>query len=355
MKTMWSDCLKAIDAANRVAVFMHCNADGDAIGSAYALAAALLRGGKAVCVFTEEIFEEKLSFLVYDKAATAYLGLPLPGGGVDEDFCFLNGAEASGFNADVGIAVDCATAGRMSPACRAVFEGCPVKIKIDHHLPCEGSEFADINISDPKWAATAEGLWQLIALYCDGKRCDAPDYDIAVRLYTAILTDTGRFVYTNTTGNTLRTAAELVDITGTDLNWIARRTYDIKKPRVVKLLAEGYAKAESFFEGKVIFLILEKEDFERAGALISDSNVLPPELMNVEGAEISVFAKPSGQTSGSGETSYKISMRSTKRYNVACICSLFGGGGHACSAGCTFYGCAEELKKKILEEIGKII
>ncbi len=336
---MWNDCFELIEKANRIAVFMHRNADGDAVGSAYALAVALSRAGKAVCVFSGEDYPENLKFLVYeDSVETVYL---TPENSCDEDIGSF----------DLGIAVDCATLERIAPVCRGVFESCTSTVRIDHHLPCEGSEFATVNIADPSWAAASEGLWDFIREFCDGIRCPRPDYDIAIRLYTGILTDTGRFVYTCTTGNTFRVVGELVDITGTDLNWIARSLFDLKKPEVTKLIAKAYNNAELFFDGKAVYVYLSLNDFEEIGAMQSDSNAVPPALINIEGVEIAVFARQFSD----GSDGNKISMRCSSRYNVAEICNIFGGGGHACASGCSIHGEPETVKKAVLAEIEKII
>ena len=340
MKTKWTDCLEVIRQAKSVALFAHRNADGDALGSLYALAVALSRGGKDVCVFTEEIFDEKLSFLVSENVRTVFLEKDETGGVRDKNA--------------LGIALDCADAERMSPLCREVFDACSYKIKIDHHLPGEHADFADINIADPSWAATAEGLYELLSLYCDGRAVPLMDREIAIRLYTGILTDTGRFIYSNTTGNTLRTAAALVDITGSDLTWIARSLFDIKTPRAARILAAAYEKAEFLLGGKVVFLWLTPADFERAGADLSDAEAIVSTLLNLERAEVSVFAKPqvlpAGADAAETEEIYKISARSTEQHNVAAFCARFGGGGHKCAAGCNFTGSAELLKQAVISE-----
>lgn len=350
MRTMWNDCLTLIEKAKRVAVFSHRNTDGDALGSAYALAASLARGGKAVCVFTGEEYPDNLQFLVYedDGVKTVRLCEPTEKNCTDSPLC---DTVPSPDAFDLAVAVDCATAERIAPRCREVFMNCPAKIRIDHHLPCEGSDFADVNIADSSWAAASEGLWDFLKIYCDGVRCKKPDYEIAVRLYTGILTDTGKFVYTSTTGNTFRTVGELVDITGSDLNHIARSLFDIKKPRVTKLISKVYSEVELLFGGRVAYVYLSLEDFEAAEALQSDANAIPPALMNIEDVEIAVFARQYAD----GSDGRKVSMRCVSGYNVAEICNVFGGGGHACASGCSLHGTPESVREKIIKEIEKII
>lgn len=352
MKVNWSDCLSAVRQAKSIALFAHRNADGDALGSVYALAVALSRGGKDVCVFTEEIFDEKLHFLMSETVRTVLLVKDGAGKLLDK-----NAADSEIPQSALGIALDCADADRMAPLCRAVFDTCGYKIKIDHHLPGEHADFADINIADPAWAATAEGLYEFLLLYCDGKAVPFIDREIAIRLYTGILTDTGRFVYSSTTGNTLRTVAALVDITGSDLTWIARSLFDMKTPCAARLLAAAYEKAELLLGGKVVFLWLTPADFEKAGAALSDADAIVSTLLNLEGAEVSVFAKPQtisaapGTLAETAETElYKISARSTEQHNVAAFCAKFGGGGHKCAAGCNFTGNAELLKQAVISE-----
>ena len=341
MRTKWIDCLNEIENANRIAVFMHKSVDGDAVGAAYALATALMRGGKAVCVFIGEKCPDDLEFLINRDVMT-----------IQTEISQLESQMWSEVY-DLAIAVDCATADRMSSACKEIFLQIPKSIRIDHHLPCEGSDFADVTVADPAWSAASEGLWEFVKIYCDGQKSPLPDYDIAVKLYAGILTDTGRFVYSSTTPDTFRTVAELVEITGNDLNWIARRLFDEKPERVTKLLATAYKKAERLYDGKVTYLYLSRRDFAKAKAVAADANAVPPALMNIMGTELAVFAREIVRSDGSREV--KVSMRSTTAYNVAEICNAFGGGGHACAAGCSVAANAKNVKKAILAEIKKIM
>lgn len=251
----------------------------------------------------------------------------------------------------------------MSPLCREVFEACPRTVKIDHHLPGERSDFADLNFADPSWAATAEGLYAFLTRFCDGVTAPLPDREIAIRLYTGILTDTGRFVYSNTTGNTLRTAAALTELAACDLSGIARSLFDRTTRRAAAMLATAYRRAEFLLGGKAVFVWLRPADFERAEAELADADAVVSALLNLEEAEIAVLAKPrslsaeetpdgkapDGKAPG-GKAEYRISVRSTERYNAAAFCKKFGGGGHRCAAGCSFRGSAAALRRAVLAE-----
>ena len=206
----WDRVSDLLTAAESVCIFTHTNPDGDAVGSATALAIALTRLGVDAHVFLKEPPSYEIRYLLKDDA---------------EGLAFTDGTKhlKIGKNS-ICVAVDTANRSRFEKCFEEVLDRFRTIVKIDHHLPSEGGNYGDFEFTDPAWAATCEGLFPLLERLL-GRKNLSVDYAVAIRLYTGILTDTGRFTYTNTTGNTLRTVASLVDVTGSEIDWVAKVNY----------------------------------------------------------------------------------------------------------------------------------
>lgn len=314
-------------SAAHIYIFTHASLDGDALGSVGALILALRKAG----------YDNSLAIIgEYPPKRLAFL-LPPKG-----TFAYANEINLAGTKEDLAILVDCANMGRLSEESKRIAEGCGKKIKIDHHLPCEGSDFADLDFTNSKWAATCEGLHKIIKDI---------DYEIGIRLYTGILTDSGRFTYSCTTGETLRTVAEIVDVIGTCNTWVSETTFDKKPASTFKLHAIAFEKMKSFADGKFTACYLTVDDFRRAGAEINECQAIVAELLKVDGAVMSFFLRPNTLTDDC--TEFRVSMRSSEPFDVGSICQKFGGGGHKCASGATQVGDGDEIFEKIIAEAVK--
>ena len=340
----WNECITQISNASSVSLFPHIHADGDALGSVFALAISLRRMGKTVKIFLCDKPEQMLEFLVPDKDF-----------GVD---IFVSDDMGSGAlkkyienPCDIAIGVDCATPARMDD-CYAVYAASPVKIKIDHHVESEDGMFGDFSYVYPKWAASGEAIWLLL----NAMNCEI-DKEVAIRLYTAILTDTGRFIYSNVTPLTFSIASELIRVTGSDVTWIARRVYDMKPQRMIRLLSKVYASIDYFEDGRIAYVYVPNKMFDEAGALLEDSNAISSMMRDIEGVEVSIFVRDGkhGALADDDKSlpALKASMRSNENCDVAKVAFVFGGGGHVRAAGLSFAGDESVLKEKLLAEVRK--
>lgn len=314
--TDWSNAIYEINRADRIAVFTHTGADGDAISSAFSLAIELKKAGKDVSVILEEAINDKLKFLTHDEIKTYVI--------------------ESNEVYDLSIAVDCGDLKRLGRRVDC-FRKSPVTIKIDHHI--SEDDFGQLNYTDTNWSATCVACWGLIkALY--GKVSD----EACKRIYTGIFTDTGGFRFSNTNAEAHEIAAEIINQIG-EMSEIGRM-FSIKKISMIKLYTTALAKIEYFCNNKIVYLYLKKEDYENAGAEEEDGEGLSGYLRDIEGVDTSVVVKP-----GTNEGELKISMRSYQLCDVAQIASDFNGGGHKRAAGFTFAGSENELKPKIIEKL----
>ena len=331
-----NECIEKINNAASVSLFPHVHADGDALGSVFALARAIKKTGKTVRVFLCEKPEDDLLFLVPENS----LGIEIN--------VYSNDADINNFDvSELAIGVDCATKERMD-GWHEIYKKSPFKIKIDHHIPGENSDFGDLNIVNPIWSATGEAIWHLL----DTMGAEI-DYKMALCLYTAILTDTGRFIYSNVTSDTFEIASKLIQITGSDVTWVARRVYDVKPQRTIRFLSAAYSRIEYFEDGKIAYVYIPNSVFSETEAYVEDSNALSSIMRDIDGVKVSIFVRDAKNScTDSCGSSYKVSMRSSAECDVAAVASVFGGGGHVRAAGLSFTGTEKELKEKLLKEVG---
>lgn len=317
----WDRAVSIIKSSLNIALYTHISSDGDALGSTFGIALILQSMGKDVTVFMEEPPETRLQFLCNEKVK------------------FVIGEPGTAYVPDLSISLDCGDAGRLGKRYDS-FKRAYFTINIDHHLNTQ--EFADINIYDPTWSATCEAIWELsdflgIML----------DMESAMLIYTGILTDTGSFAYSNTTARTHYIAAHLKEILG-DTSYLYRKVFEMVTPQCLRIQGRTFNKVEYFHEGRIAYLCILDEDYMETGANEEDIQSLSNILRSIKGVDTGVLVKPN-------LNGYKISMRSSQLCDVAAVAAIFGGGGHKRAAGFIWHGEPDELKKLLIEELGKAI
>ena len=312
----WSRATELIRQSGSFAIGTHIRPDGDAIGSLLGLALALEKSGR------------RASALVADPAPPSYR--------------FLPGAERllslpPEWTAEVGIAVDCDGIGRLGSLAPA-FAALPHLIDVDHHQT--EHLFGEVQLIDPRAAATGEIVYHLL------RRAGLPiDAEVATCLYTAILTDTGRFCFGNTTASALRLAGELVKA-GAQPERIARRIYEDRSIAATHLLGLALSRLSAELEGWLVTSTLTQQDFARTNAAPSDTEGIIDHLRAIGGPRVAMLlVEPNHE-------GVRISLRSDGSVDVSEIALRFGGGGHRMAAGCTVPGRAEEVRRRIIDAIG---
>lgn len=310
MKMNWTFLRKAIGEAEHIVLLPHIYADGDALGSSGALALFLQAQGKRVTIAIEEAVQDKLSFL----CTKTGLNFVLP--------------ETEIPTADLAIAVDVSDYARLGSR-RILFDNARVQARIDHHGV--SGDFASITVCNPAWAATAEGIYDLLT-----EMHAAWTVPMAICIYTGLVTDTGCFAYSNVHPETMQAAAAMLEIAG-DLSWIYRATFENKTKSSIALTAIAYEKTLYEADGHIAYLRLDSEDYVRADATDEDSEGFSAMLRAIEGVHVSIFVRD-----GRAPGQYRISLRSDETCDVAKVAGEFGGGGHARAAGITFAADSEE-------------
>jgi bifunctional oligoribonuclease and PAP phosphatase NrnA len=221
--------------------------------------------------------------------------------------------------------LDCASLARGG--CQLFGEGLTLTT-IDHHQDNPGN--ADLNLIEPEAASTSVILYELF------RAGRFPiDVQIAASLYVGLVTDTGRFQFSNTNVQAHRTAAELQAL-GVDVAAIAREVYESVPLPKLRLLGRALEHLEVKHGGVVITSWLRDEDFVATGADGSHAEGIIDTLRTARGATVAVLARDRRRDGGL-ET--KVSLRSTDgRVDVAAIAALKDGGGHKQAAGFTMAG-----------------
>jgi phosphoesterase RecJ-like protein len=305
---------------DRFVVTSHDNPDGDAVGSLLAAHLALQSLGKDTVMVL---------------GGTA----PLPG-----EYRFL-GLEEHGLlreappdtPARVLVAVDCAQENRIVETRLA--EEARLTVNVDHHH--DNTRFGDVNLVVADASSTAEVLADLFA-----ELPVALTPQIAEALYTAVVTDTGRFQYSNTTPKALRLASELVE-SGANVSKVFVEVYESTPFPKLKLLARALEHARELAGGRIVVSELRRADFDAAGAEEPYSEGIIDHLRAVDGAELVALVRelPAGASSAR-----KGSLRShPDGVDVSAIARSFGGGGHRRAAGFSTDLEMEDITRRIVE------
>ena len=307
----------ALRAHDRFLVVTHENPDGDALGSMLAMTVALRSLGKD---------------------AVMYLGgaAPLPREYSLMHFDGLARELPADADERVLVAVDCAKADRMGPD-PAPVERTTTVVNIDHHH--DNTRFGDVNLIVADASSTGEVLRDVFREL--GVELTS---DIAEPLYIALVTDTGRFQYANTTPKSLRLAAELVEA-GADIHAVFQQVYESVDFAKLKLLARALERATVLEGGRIVVSYLIRTDFADVGAAEPYSEGIIDYLRAVEGSELAVLIREPPRDEG---PTRRVSLRaSVDELDVSAIARLFGGGGHRQASGFSSEASVDEIVERI--------
>jgi bifunctional oligoribonuclease and PAP phosphatase NrnA len=296
--------LAELRRASKLVVLTHEHPDGDALGSLSAMQEILSGLSKDSVMFIDP-----RDFPLPHE----YSFLPLPK---------LIGAPPSDVEERTIVFLDCGNLERTAEAFQR--PGAHI-INIDHHH--DNTRFGTINHVRPGASCTAEILWDL--MHGLGATLTPT---IGEALYVGLITDTGRFMYENTTARAHVMAAGLIEA-GVDVHGIYRRVYEDVPAGKLALLARGLANIERYDDGRLTVSTLSAGDFDAAGAAESYSEGLVDHLRAVQGTAIAALVRER-LSNGDGRGPQKVSLRaSDDRVDVSRIARAQGGGGHRQAAG----------------------
>jgi phosphoesterase RecJ-like protein len=315
-----ADVVERIRGAQRVLTIGHQNPDGDALGSALAVALAVEQlGGRATPVCS-------------DPVPAMYRFMPH----VDR----VRQDPEQGMNYDLIVVGDCGDLERIGSVVgrhAELFGRVPI-VNIDHHISNKG--FGVVDWIDPSAAATCEMATLLMPAL--GLSLDAADGAIAANLMTGVVIDTANFQHPNVTPRTLRVAAELV-AAGAPLSDTARLIYRTKPNRQLKLFGLVLSRLEEDLDGRLVWASLYESDYATADATVDDTEGLSDLVSQSATGEIVIMFRQSASRT-------KISVRTREGGPDATVLTgLFGGGGHARAAGATVEATIEDAIPQVLD------
>ena len=305
------ECANWLKANDNYLILTHVRPDGDTIGSASALCYALRKIGKNAALFNNPQFGDAYPW-------------------ISDPF-----VAPEGFKYDHVVACDIADTTIFSKG----FEG-EVDVCIDHHP--SNSFFAKETLLKADKASCGEIIMEVVKELC------GLDKEVADILYVAVSTDTGCFVYGNTTAETLRAAAELCDA-GARNTYLNKMLFRTSSKERLKLEGMVFSSFRYYHEGKTVFAVITQDMLKESGAKEKDCIDLASLAGRVEGALTSITVKetPEGDS--------KVSVRTNGIVNANDICKQFGGGGHAMAAGCAVKKDVNTTVELLAEAVAKAL
>ncbi len=301
----FSECVEFLKSSDRFEIYTHTHPDGDAIGSSFALAAALKKLGKkarVVCLDT------------------------LP-----EVFSYIYSVENEAFEAETTVTVDVAD--------RTLLGDFPedkvIDLALDHHK--NNRTLAKKLFCDPERAACGEIVFDIITSL--GVELDRY---IAECLYTALATDTGCFKFSNANSRTFETVAKLCRYAENgNFGYLNVPLFITKSPAKLRLETQVLSEIRYYFEGRVALVAVTDELLKKAGVCEADTGGIEQLAKIPEGVVLGITLKER-------EGGFKVSMRSSDSLDCSLICAHFGGGGHHSASGCFISAPLEEAVKTII-------
>ncbi|MBW2557294.1 MAG: bifunctional oligoribonuclease/PAP phosphatase NrnA [Deltaproteobacteria bacterium] len=313
---MFDRAIEVINSCSTFLIVSHVRPDGDALGSELAMYNVLRGMGKDVVVYNQDETPAMYEFLPGSRNIVHSLD------------------SVNGF--DAVFVLDCSDIERVGDKNNRIGSIKNI-VNIDHHVSV--GTFSEILLVDSTASSTGEIIHRLLK-----KMGIAINGDIATNIYTAILTDTGSFHYSNTGSDTFRAAADLVD-KGANCRYIAEKIYEARPATQIRLMGKALDTLE-FYEGKKVgFIYVTQEMLRKEGALPEHTEGFVDIVRSIQGVEIAACYYEVSRNR------FKISLRSKGKANVEKVAGKLGGGGHKNASACRIEGSIKAVKGKVLGAI----
>lgn len=301
----------------------HVRSDGDALGAQLAFHLLLRKMGRR-------------SHVVCD-------------GGAMRDYRFLPGSDRVGSGPKdlrpaygAVFTFDSGSWERMERVSGALRRDRLTVVNVDHHASNE--RYGDLNWIDPSFSSCGEMVWEIVK--ASGVR---PDRDIAACVYTGIVTDTGRFSFSNTTSGTHLRAAELLrcGVRPADVHrWLFRE----RSPEQLRFAAECLTRIRLAGGGRVGWLSISRRLVSRAGFNPGDTQEYIDQAKSIRGVRLAVLLR---ETAEPGKI--KVSFRTEPGIDGIALAARWAGGGHARASGATFRGTLAEAEREVIREAVRFV
>ena len=314
---MLSQVVELIEQKHRFMITAHVRPDGDSLGSSLALYWIL------------KALEKDAVVIMRDRVPRAYRSLP----GADDVVVLPEVTEMF----DGAFVIECSDMDR--PGLIGLEK--QHVVNIDHHSTT--ALFGNVNWIDSTASAVGEMVYNL---------CKAlgvtPTREIATCVYTALLTDTGSFHFSNTTERTFKIASELVK-RGVEPAKVSQALFYSYPYSKIKLLGLALATLERDASGHVATVRVSLADMAEADASEEDADGIVNYALSIGEVDAVAFFKELEPDL------YRVSLRSKGKINVARVAERFGGGGHKNASGCTLRGPLDETSAEVVERLKEAV
>jgi phosphoesterase RecJ-like protein len=313
---------KVLSQAKNILVTSHQDPDGDSVGSQMALIAYLQKKKKRVVAVNQGKMPNKYRFLD-PKGIIQEASEPLPD-----------------FVPDAAFVVECPSLKRIG-CVQKLLRPETVIVNIDHHPRNE--KFGKVNWLDAKASAVGEMIYDFLVA---ARLKITPG--VAEALYTAILTDTGRFRYSSTHPRTLEICARLMKL-GANPQKITEEVYYRISPSDLRLVARVLEGMELHLDNQICFLSIDNRILAETGARFEDTEGIVDYSLFLREVQVGALFKELTP----GKT--KVSLRSQNGIDISPIAKSFGGGGHPNASGCALSLPMAEAKRTVLEKVSNLL
>lgn len=305
----------------RFLIVSHIRPDGDSIGTQLAIGIMLQEMGKTVTILNEDPVPKCYSFLPHSD--------------------WIKSSLNNGSQFDAAIILDCGEWERLGKIA-SIAQKADVIINIDHHADSHG--LGKYNYIDPSAAAVAEQV------YCLLKHMKHPlTYELAVCLYTGILTDTGSFRHGNTTENSHHIVSELLKV-GVKSDFVYRMIHERNSFSSILLQGMLLSSLRISNDGCIAWTSITKEMLKEVGYAVEfEPESVLGMMRSIEGIEVALLFRDLG------EDKIKVNFRSKSGVDVWQIAHRFDGGGHKQSAGCVVTGNLEMVQEMVIQDVMKTL
>ena len=316
----FEEITKVVQTNNNFLITSHMNLDGDGIGSELAFYFILKKLNKNPIILNQDRLPKIYDFLPGSNKVRHL-----------EDNCI------DPKSIDVGIVLDCSNIKRIGKTYE-IFKNIETVINIDHHNSNEN--YGDLNYIDSSASSVGEIIYEFIN-FIDS---DLLDDKISTSLYTAIITDTGSFRYSNVSSKTFKIASDLTSF-GIKTHLIAANIYNRNTYPGLKLLGKALLTLEVDSSNYFSWLTITRKMLNETKAKDEEIEGIIDIATTLNNIEISILFRETK------ENKIKVSFRSKGNFNVNKFAGKFKGGGHPNAAGCLCSGRLDEIKEKILSEL----
>lgn len=322
MSVNWSRFAEVISQHQRILLTSHIRPDCDALGSELGMAGILESLGKQVVIVNGQATPPNLAFIDPDRKIRALHEDVQPDELQDIDLMMVLDTSAW------------AQLGPMGDVLRATQAK---KIVLDHHV-AEDDLGAEMFKN-----TTAEAAGRLVVEAAEALGVELTEA-IATPLFAALSTDTGWFRFGSTTATTYRIAAKLTEA-GAKPAAIYADLYETETLARVRLRGVILERFRAELDGRLVHSYVVRDDFEKTGALPSDTEDAINMGLAIAGtqAAVIVIEQPRG--------GFKISFRSRCEMNCSEVAAQFGGGGHKAAAGAFLEGSLQDVQTRVLDAV----